>query len=78
MKKYTITQWNVVKKILKKLDLAIFWVKYLEKWTSVFYEIEFVFFLISCRSGLEKLNAVMIDFFNYYSCMRMRDRLLKK
>ena len=31
MIKYMITQWDVVKKILKKLDIAIFGGKYLEK-----------------------------------------------
>ena len=36
-------------KILKKLDMVMFEVKYLERWTSVFYEIGVVFFLISCR-----------------------------
>ena len=49
MIKSTITFWNVVKKILEKLDMAMFGVKYLKKWTSVFCEIGVVFFLISSR-----------------------------
>ena len=33
----------------EKLDMAMFGVKYLKKWTSVFCEVWFVFFLISNR-----------------------------
>ena len=36
MTQYTITYRNVVKKILEKLDMVMFGVKYLKKWTSVF------------------------------------------
>ena len=46
--------------MLEKLDMTMFEVKYLEKWTSVFCEIGFVFFLISCRSGLGK-PSIAID-----------------
>ena len=49
MIKYTITQCNVVKEILKKLDMTMFGVKYLKKWTPFFCEIGFVFFLLSYR-----------------------------
>ena len=48
MIKSTITYWNVVKKILEELDMAMFGVKYPKK-VSVFYQIGFLIFLISCR-----------------------------
>ena len=43
--KNTITYLNIVSKILKKLDMAMFGVKYLKKWTTVFCEIGVVFLL---------------------------------
>ena len=39
-------------KDFEKLDMTKFEAKYTEKWTSVFYQIGFVFFLISCRLTL--------------------------
>ena len=78
--KYTIAYWNVLTKILKQLDMAMFGVKYLKKWTSVFFEIGLVFFLISCIltsnsflvcysfifSDSEKLkNRIFSGFFNF-------------
>ena len=50
MIKYTITEWNVVKKIVEKLDMTKFGVKYLE--------IGLVFFLISCIN-LQKLFGMV-------------------
>ena len=59
MIKYTKTYWNVVKEILKKLDMVMFGVKYLEKWTSVFCETE-VYFFLSRVDFIFRVNSILM------------------